>query len=384
MNLKLLITSIIDLEISAPNRLHHIIRQLLKKHEVTVISINDSWKVKTEGNKYSNNFKDIIDKIEILHLTEGNISPLMQEFFSPIFLKKFNLSDFDLILNYNTLITGYYASKYAKKPMILDIADDLPEMIGESPQVPFIIRPIAKKLGTYFLNKNIKNAKEIILISESLKKTYSISDEKTHIIPNGVDSELFQRVVNNKKCELNLENRFVIGYVGALREWINLRPVFEAMKRFDDISLLIVGGESELERNIQMAKMYGIDKRVIFTGTVPYFQVPEYMMAMDVCLIPFEKNMISQNSVPLKLFEYLACEKIVISSRIKNVIDIAGDMIFYADNSKEMVDCINQIRMLDMDNQLGKKGRKFIIDNYRWVNLLKEYSEVINHMKTEE
>ena len=60
-----------------------------------------------------------------------------------------------------------------------------------------------------------------------------------------------------------------------------------------------------------------IAENVIFTGNIQYLDVPDYISSMDICLLPFDTGMVSQNALPLKLFEYMACPVPVISTDIR-------------------------------------------------------------------
>jgi len=88
---------------------------------------------------------------------------------------------------------------------------------------------------------------------------------------------------------------------------------------------------------------------------------------MDVCLIPFKNNSISQNASPLKLFEYMACEKPVISSCLSTVKSTVGNRILYADDHHDFINHINHLyEDADLRKKLGSAARKFIIDDYDW------------------
>lgn len=378
--MRILITSIVDLKKTAPNRLHHFIRYLSQKHEVTAICINDWWKASlVDMNKYYQDFKDVLDNIELKYITEKRISPFKQEFLSPSLIKLENIEDdFDIILNYNTLISGYYIAKKLKLPMIYDLADDLPEMIASSPQIPIFLRPFGKLIGKIMLKRNITIAKRVIGISKTLQDNYSIPDEKFGLVPNGVDTDLFKKVKSDVREMFGLDDCFILGYVGVLREWVDLTPVYRAIKNLEDVKLLIVGEEGMLQKNMEMIRRYGLEDKVIFAGTVPYTKVPEYISAMDVCLIPFKRNAVSQNAVPLKLFEYMACEKPVISTKLKGVMEVVGDTILYADTVNEYV---MQIKRLannpELVEEIGKNGRKFVVENYEWKIIVKKLDKII-------
>ncbi len=379
--MRILITSIVDLRKTAPNRLHHFIRHLSQKHEITVICINDWWKASlVDTSKYYRDFKDVLDNIEIKYITEKKISPFKQEFLSPRLMKLESSSskDFDVILNYNTLISGYYVTKKLNLPMIYDLADDLPEMIANSSQIPILLRPLGRWIGRSMLKRNIAIAKKVTGITKTLQDNYSIPDEKFELIPNGVDTEVFKKVKGDLRERLGLEDSFVLGYVGVLREWVDLTPVYQAIKNLENVKLLIVGEEGMLKKNREMVRRYGVEDKVIFTGTISYTKVPQYISAMDVCLIPFKHNAISQNAVPLKLFEYMACERPVISTRLKGVMEVVGGMILYADTVDEY---ITQIRNLlenpDLADELKKNGKKFIEKKYNWKKITKKLEKVL-------
>jgi len=376
--MKILVTSIVDLRKTAPNRLHHFIKFLSRHHELSAICINDWWKAEqVDTSKYYRDFKKIIDSVDIHYITNRRISPIKQEFLAPILLD-LPKDDFDVILNYNTLISGYYVAKKLKLPMIYDLADDLPEMIANSPQIPKFLRFFGKWIGETMLKRTVAISTKVTGISDTLRVNYSIPNGKFEFIPNGVDTELFKKVKSNLKQELGLDNCFVLGYVGVLREWVDLKPVYQAVKDFEDVRVLIVGEEGMLKENKKMVREYGVEDKVIFAGTVPYTDVPKYISAMDVCLIPFKQNAISQSAVPLKLFEYMACEKPVISTRLRGVMEVVGDRILYADTADEYVVWIRDlIDNPDLTGELGRSGREFVIENYDWKSIVEKLGELL-------
>jgi glycosyltransferase involved in cell wall biosynthesis len=365
--MKILLTSIVDLKKSQHNRPHQFVKYLSKKHEITVLSINDWWKGRQEDMKsYSRDFDDDFNRIEYHHLTDKKTSPILQEVFSRSKVNEIiGKNDFDVHLNYSTLVSGYYAAK--KLNTVYDIADDLGAMIKASPQIPAFLRGAGGAFGDMMIRKNIDISSKITLTTDVLRKAYNIPEQKSEIIPNGVDTEMFRDYGSNAKAELGLDG-FILGYVGVLREWIDFEPIFSIMKEMDkSIKMLIVGKEGKFRENQELARRYGIEDRVIFAGMVPYSSVPKYISAMDVCLMPFNKGTISESAVPLKLFEYMACEKPVISTRLSGIESVAGDRIKYASNREEYIE---RIRVLFEDDnlrkKLGREGRKFVMEHYTW------------------
>ena len=263
--MKILITSIVDLESSQHNRPHQFVKYLSKKHDITFLSIKDWWKAgQGDLRGYSSEFEKTFKTVNFLHLTEKKISPIMQEIFSSKKVKEIADDGFDVHLNYSTLISGYAAAKRINT--VYDIADDLGAMIRFSPQIPGFLRPFGGLVGDFFIKKNINISKMVTVTTNTLMESCNIPENKCRVIPNGVDSTLFRDRGNIKRKELNLDG-FIVGYVGVLREWVDFEPVFRALKDLNnDIIMLIVGNEGQFFENIDLAKKCGVADRVRFTG----------------------------------------------------------------------------------------------------------------------
>jgi len=327
-------------------------------------------------NSYCSDFEKIFERINIVHLTEKNISPILQELFLSRKVSEIADQGFDVHLNYSTLRSGYTAAK--KINTVYDIADDLGAMIRSSPQIPKLLRPFGNKLGNFFIKKNIHISKAVAVTTDTLLKTYNIPINKLKLIPNGVDTEHFHDRGNRKREELNI-NGFLIGYVGVLREWVDMRPIFIALSRLDkNIKMLIVGQEGRFKENVYLAKQYGVDDRVLFAGMVPYSEVPEYISAMDACVIPFKPGAISENALPLKLFEYMACNKPVISTTIPGVKNAAGENVMYADS---IDDYGRQILKLykneNLRSSMGQSGRDLVVSCYDWAGIAERLEKLL-------
>lgn len=373
--MKILITSIVDLKKSQHNRPHQFVKYLSRNHDITLLSINDWWK----GNQgdlesYSSFFSDYLKKVDYHYLTDRKISPVLQEVFLTKKVKELSKENFDVHLNYNSLITGCRLSNHFTT--VLDLADDLPGMIRHSPQIPNLLRPLGGLMGDYYLKKDIEKAEYITLTTSEIGERYRIPLEKSEILPNGVDTDIFT-YQKNSKHELGLDG-FIIGYVGVLREWVDFEPIFKALKNLDnEIKMLVVGSEGTLNENRDLARKYGIDDRVIFTGMVPYSEVPKYISAMDVGLIPFNLSNVSHSALPIKVFEYMACGKPVISTQIASLEAMFPDVILYVRNSDDFADKIQMIYDDELlRRKLGNSGRK-IAEKYNWEDITAKLEEVL-------
>lgn len=375
--MKILVTSIVDLNWSEPNRCHQFVKYLSGRHQVTVLSIKDWWKAEQGiSNTAINDFDEIFKKVEYNYVTKRKISPYLQEILATYLVRKFIQNDYDIHLNYSTIFSGYPATE--KINTIYDIADDLVGMIKCSPQIFSLLRPIGGAMGEWMVQRNIDSSRFVTVTTPYLINRYGIPANKSKVIPNGVDLELFRYLGPEKRGLMGLDG-FVIGFVGALREWVNLEPVLEALQRLDEeIKLLVVGKGLQQEKCIVMAEKYGLKNRILLTGTVPYKDVAAYISAMDVCLVPFKKFTVSEYALPLKLFEYMACQRPVISTELLAVKDAVDNNVLYANTSKDYEEKILQLYNNEsLREEMGKRGRKLVESRYKWSKIVKELENML-------
>ena len=115
-------------------------------------------------------------------------------------------------------------------------------------------------------------------------------------------------------------------------------------------------------------------------GVVPHFKVPKILSQMDICIIPFKINSLTDNVSPVKLFEYWAMEKPVISTSFYEIKRIAKDKVFFVDNPEELK---NAILKLKNDNNLRSKYGKLgfeEVKNYDWNVMAEKYFKLIEDL----
>ncbi|MDV2482142.1 glycosyltransferase family 4 protein [Methanoculleus sp. Wushi-C6] len=390
--MKILVSSIVDLKNSAHNsRLHQFLKYLSRDHEISVLSINDCWKARWDRTteNYNQSFKDLFEKIDLIYLTNRRVSPVVQEALSLATvgstLDRIGISDYDVHFNYNGMVSGYAVARYTHSrgiPTVYDIADDLPGMIRTSPQIPPFVRPAGGWLGKAIQERIIQASKRVTVTTESLCQTYKVPREKRELLPNGVDVELFSpRPCEHIKEKYDLEDTFVVGHVGVLREWLDLEPLFIAIRELAseiNVKLLIVGGGAGYDRTVEMARDLGVLNHTVFTGTVPYSHVPEYISCMDVGVIPFKQDNVSNNSLPLKLFEYMACGVPVISTRVNTIQETFGHTVRIVSSANEYAEEILELyRDSTLCSRMRSEGRRVVEDEYQWAAISKRLEHIL-------
>jgi glycosyltransferase involved in cell wall biosynthesis len=146
------------------------------------------------------------------------------------------------------------------------------------------------------------------------------------ISPVAVDTELFHPGVTPvDMAQFGLGGRKIAGYMGTLTAWHGVELFFDAARLLRDgahnVVVLAVGGEPErVERLRKRAKDEGVDSHLVFQGSVPFPDVPKFLAAMDVCLIPDTQDW----SSPTKFFEFAAMQKPVVAAESPAVLEVLG------------------------------------------------------------
>ena len=135
-----------------------------------------------------------------------------------------------------------------------------------------------------------KTANELIVptkkIYDLFKEKYNV-DKNIYIIPTGIEIDRFyEENVDNKKVDklrkqLGITKKnFNIVFVGRLAKEKNVDLLLSAQKRINEknknINLIIIGDGPDMDEYKETAKKYGIEKNVIFTGKVPWEEIPAY------------------------------------------------------------------------------------------------------------
>ncbi|MEL7622558.1 MAG: glycosyltransferase [Clostridiales bacterium] len=140
---------------------------------------------------------------------------------------------------------------------------------------------------------------------------------KAILSPNAGDYDFFH---NNREYPVNklLAGKLdsascVIGYYGCLAKWFDYDLVIEVAKRQPNWYFVLVGycfdGTAEILKKIELSN-------IIWVPAQPYKLLPSFVSAFDIQCIPFLINDITISTSPVKLFEYMASGKPILTSKI--------------------------------------------------------------------
>ena len=164
-----------------------------------------------------------------------------------------------------------------------------------------------------------RRADAVIVCSQKLYDMKRGLTSNLHLIPNGVDAAHYRRV---QDTALPLPPpaahwpRPVLGYTGTVHpDRVDVGLIEVLARRFAHGTVALVGPNHLPAPDEARLKALG---NVQMTGPIPYAQVPDYMRAFDVCITPHRMTPFTESLNPIKLWEYLAGGKPIVST------DVAG------------------------------------------------------------
>ncbi|MHA2284071.1 MAG: glycosyltransferase family 4 protein [Promethearchaeota archaeon] len=234
--------------------------------------------------------------------------------------------------------------------------------------------------------------KGLVTISDEIKKEHvkrGIPEEKILVLEDGVDLERFKikddRYFWRKKLGLPTETKLVV-YCGQLFQDKGIEHILLTAKELskEDILFVLIGG---FQKEISRWKLYCKKKlinNVFFRGFVNNSEVPKYLKAADVLIMPYKTNidfikMDINTTSPMKLFEYMASNRPIISTNIPTISKIVkhnrSALLAAPNNIEQLVNYV--IELIENEKKSNKLAKNAFEDvkKHEWKKRCKKILE---------
>ncbi|CAD6491171.1 MAG: Glycosyltransferase Family 4 [Candidatus Argoarchaeum ethanivorans] len=325
-----------------PNRLNFIFDILAEKHNVHVVNFT----LKKFEKQIARDTRCHLHDVTLIDVNDPSSYYILNSFSHLLRMRKIIRNEkIDVIVSANILPAFLVNIVKGKVPVVFDYLDHYEESAATYYPNSFVGR-IVKTGVRSIIRYNLRSANSVITVTEEFKSFLnSIGVNDVHIIPNGVDTTVFKQVPTEvAKKNIGLEG-VVIGYVGSLEYWVDLETVIKALPELD-VTLLVVGPElfTDYSKMIkEFAEKLGVLDKIKFAGTIEYTELYKYISAMDIGLNPLKHVKKNEITVGGKVFNYLACGKPVLSSRMIALENLLGDDLFYYDNENDFIEMVHKL-----------------------------------------
>ncbi|HKP59155.1 MAG TPA: glycosyltransferase family 4 protein [Polyangiales bacterium] len=206
---------------------------------------------------------------------------------------------------------------------------------------------------------------------------------KLRLVRWGANTRAFNPEVDGGPLRAQLgigKEKLVVGYTGGFYSWHGLEELVESAKSLADLPVVfLLVGEGQRRAAIEkLVASAGLTERFVFTGRVPYERVPEYIAACDICVAPFNPARHGHYGRtgefiydPLKVFEYMAMAKPVLTLRASNIEAMfQDDRELLLTGPGDPAELSRKLRELLTDparrKRLGDAARAAVVASYSW------------------
>ncbi len=188
---------------------------------------------------------------------------------------------------------------------------------------------------------------------------------RTYFVPNGVDHGLFSQALDpalSPPPEVAGLKRPILGFVGWLGHQLDVPLLADLARAYPDYSLVLVGPDA-LERSAAYSALHA-QPNVIFTGQKELAELPAYLAAFDVALLPYNTRSGHAHAIyPLKLHEYLAAGRSVLAADMPELRPFAGAVRL----ARDPADFIRQVPAAAADNSPARQqARSNLARQHTW------------------
>jgi glycosyltransferase involved in cell wall biosynthesis len=377
-----------------PHQQHHLMERLAARgHSVRVIDYDIDWK-KGNGNGLScprtvyGNVHKIFPDVSIKVIRPRSLRvPLLE--YPTLFVThrkeiKRQIREFkpDVIIGFGILNawTAARLARSSKIPFIYYWIDALDTLIPEK---------VFQVLGRILEKQTLRNSVKVIAINKTLREyaiTLGADPQSTVLIGAGIDLKRFNPAIDGSTIRSAYgiaKDDTVLFFMGWLYRFSGLNEVAlelaRSPDRFPALKLLVVGDGDALPDLQRIRDENHLGDKIILTGKQPYEKVPEFIAAGDICILPADpREKIMQDIVPIKMYEYMALGKPVITTGLPGIMREfgKGNGVLYVDTPEMVPETAYTLATNGSIKNCGSSARMYV-QNLDWDTITDTFEQTI-------
>jgi glycosyltransferase involved in cell wall biosynthesis len=220
------------------------------------------------------------------------------------------------------LFAGVLAARLLGRPVILEVN----EVAGIPRARPQRLVGPCRRIERWVFSR----ADAVLAVSSFLAEgaiRQGARADAVRVVPNAVRASWLERAPapERVRVERRLNGATVLGFLGWFDAWDRLELLVQAVRdlagRHPGLRLMLVGDGPARPELSRLAREWGLEERVILTGPVAREAVPDYIAAMDICVLA-DSNVFGS---PIVLFEFMGLGRTVIAPDRLPIRDVLRD-----------------------------------------------------------
>lgn len=253
------------------------------------------------------------------------------------------------------------------KPLaiVYDCMDELSAFLGAPPELLKREEELLDKADLVFTG------------GPSLYRSKKNRHPRTYCFPSSVDAKHFAAA--NETAEAADQSDLPhprLGYYGVIDERMDLPLIESLAESHPEWQIVMVGpvvkiDPATLPRN----------SNIRYYGQRPYEQLPSYLKGWDLCLMPFARNKSTEFISPTKTLEYMAAEKMIVSTPIADVAEPYGHLVFLGRTPGEFAKACEQALALDPRERARRHaGMRKVLGQTSWASTVSRMTGLISEI----
>lgn len=208
----------------------------------------------------------------------------------------------------------------------------------------------------------MKQSDITICTAIKLYKTALKYTDKAILSENAGDYEFFKKNRNAPIAKelVDIIDKYdcVIGYYGCLAYWFDYSTICEVAKRRKNWLFVLVG--YEFDHSSEVIKKVKFDN-IIHIPAQPYHRLPSFVAGFDIQTIPFVINEVTKSTSPVKLFEYMASGKPIVTSKMPECLRYESALTY--EDADEFIERVEYLAKLDKTDIYYQKLEQEALEN---------------------
>lgn len=234
---------------------------------------------------------------------------------------------YDVVVSYSVPTTGWQAVSAAKRhevPLVFRALD-----VSHRIRRNLLSRIVLAAERYVYRNATLLSANNPAMADYCVEVSGRTGKTVVNLAPIDLGHFIAEGVPSRRESLGIAPEKRVLLYMGTFFDFSGLDVVMrdfavEAAAHSELVLLLVGGGELDpLLRSL--AAELRIEDRVIFTGTIPYSDLPSYLQAADVALNPFRPELLTDVAFPHKVLQYMAAGVAAVSTSLRGLRGVLGD-----------------------------------------------------------
>lgn len=195
------------------------------------------------------------------------------------------------------------------------------------------------------------------------------------LVCNGVTLKDFKTDVKEppqKLLEIKKLYDKVVCYYGALASWFDYDLLKKCAKRYPNYAFILIGIDFDKTLDASGVQKY---KNIMYLGKVQYSDLIKYTKFVDLLTIPFVVNHITESTSPVKLFEYMATQKPILTTALPECRKYKSAIV--AESHEDYLNKIEEaLKLFDDKKYLNTELKEANMNT--WESKAKEILELVN------